>query len=907
MKWIAMLALALAVSGCDDDGGSSATDTGSADVGPVDDDGSTPNPDTGDPTPDGPNPDAATDGPPADASSDMAVAPDGVVDSDMAGVDGALDPDGAPDTDGAPDPDGALYPDGAGDRDGLPEPDMADPGCDIDDDCAGNEFCADDGACISGCRLAPDNCPARRRCNAVRQCVNGCADNAQCVAENGAGWVCEGHRCIGPCVEHADCSSGEVCAAGRCEAGCAADDFAGNDARADAHRVELEGLAYDSADAYLSICEFETDWFVFAQPANGAVLTVTVEFAHDEGDLDIRLHPPAGNALNAGSGNDDERIRVEDAANGDWHLEVFARGFDENRYRVRVEVELPAGACLLDEADPGDDLAPDAMLLNLPQLQSRQEVLERRICGGDLDWYAFDLGDGDGVDIEIAMTGMDGGAFDGLDFEVYGPGVPADGAFPTMLPDSFDEGPPVTIGFTAPRNNLLIVEGRYYLKVLGLAPDLPGVYDLAVEVDRVALACRDDGAEPNEARGDADDLMRRGSFTREALDGVTELRPDANLDLRRLSLCEGDEDWFRFELREGDDIDVRISRAAPVRGVVRVEITDEAGDEVGQAGQNGQAINVARLEDAAAGTYYGHVVATDADTTTNYDLRLNRTAGFIPCVDDRFEPNEARGDATDVDPGRYQDLSICGGEGDIDYFVVELDAVSDLVVDLSFDHDDANIDVDIFRDDNEDAENGAEQQGHGNGDGEHVVLGNRLPGLYTIAVRAVDGGTAAYELNVQINERVFVCQDDNDEANDSIDDATPLGGGTLVRDTQWLCDRVPAESDYFEISVPPNTERTIVTTFVFGDDGDLFLELYNDQRVLRATTNLVARVNSKQCIRIRSGGGDDTFYLRVAALNINRIIDDDERLDYTIHIANGDVCDDIGPPSPGVNWPRVGR
>jgi hypothetical protein len=791
-----------------------------------------------------------------------------------------------------------------------PDPDMAveDPGCDEDRDCAGNEFCADGNECISGCRRDPDNCGAGRRCNAVRQCANGCADTPQCVAENGAGWVCERSQCIGPCDDHGDCDPGELCNGEHCEDGCGDDDFEANDGRADATRLQIGGNGYDSLGTYVSICEFDSDWFIFTQPVDGSTLTVRVGFEHDAGDLDIRLHPP-GNAasINGSSANDNERIEVEDAADGSWHLQVFGRGFDENRYRIEIDVEVPDGACIGDGADPGDDEAENALVLDLPQLQSRQVVRNRRICPGDQDWFAFDMRDGDGVDISVAMSNFDGGFFDGLDFEVYGPGVPGPGDFPAMLPDGFEEGPPVTISFTAPRNNLLVVEGRYFLKVLAFDPGLEGQFDLTVEVDRVALACVGDPVEPNDNRGAAENLMNRAGFVRDALDGVSEIRAGVDLRLGGLTVCEGDEDWFRFELRPGDDIDVRIQRSEPVRGVMLVEIMDANGNRVGQFGQSAQAVNAARLEGAAAGVYYGRISAPDEDTTTAYALQLNRTAGQIPCPADGFEGNDAREDAAELNAGNHNGLTLCGAEGDVDYFVVELDAVSDLAIDVDFIHDDANLDVDVYRDDNDVAENANQQQGHSNGNGEAIFLGNRLPGLYTIAVRSLDGGTTGYDVSIGVTERVFVCDDDDDEANDVLGDATQLGGGELVRDSQWLCDRVPSESDWFEIQVPPGTARTLVTTFVFGDDGDLFLELYDANGDLEATTNNVARVNSKQCLRIRTGDGNDTFFLRVAPLNINRIIDDDERLDYTLHIADGDLCDEIGPPAPGVSWPRVRR
>ena len=51
--------------------------------------------------------------------------------------------------------------------------------------------------------------------------------------------------------------------------------------------------------------------------------------------------------------------------------------------------------------------------------------------------------------------------------------------------------------------------------------------------------------------------------------------------------------------------------------------------------------------------------------------------------------------------------------------------------------------------------------------------------------------------------------------------------------------------------------------------------------------------------------GDRAVFFRLVPLNINRILEDDERLDYAIHVVDGDNCDSFPPQTAGVTWPRV--
>ena len=99
--------------------------------------------------------------------------------------------------------------------------------------------------------------------------------------------------------------------------------------------------------------------------------------------------------------------------------------------------------------------------------------------------------------------------------------------------------------------------------------------------------------------------------------------------------------------------------------------------------------------------------------------------------------------------------------------------------------------------------------------------------------------------------------------------------------------------------------RAIATSFVYGDDGDLYIEVFDNDEMLRATTADIARGNSKQCVVIEASDANRTFFVRVLPLSINTVGEDDERLDYRLRIANDDDCENIPPETPGVVWPRI--
>jgi hypothetical protein len=263
--------------------------------------------------------------------------------------------------------------------------------------------------------------------------------------------------------------------------------------------------------------------------------------------------------------------------------------------------------------------------------------------------------------------------------------------------------------------------------------------------------------------------------------------------------------------------------------------------------------------------------------------------------------------AADIAPGPQPNLTLCGFDGDEDWFVFETEALADFTVSISFIHAQGDLELAVYRDGAVFAENEGRPEGHSSLDGETVVLRNRQAGRYLVRVYGLGDPNVRYDLSVDVRPREFQCVPDPDEPNASGADATYLGEGQINgRGTQWLCDAAPRDEDWFQVDIPRGVTRSVLTTFVYGDDGDLYFDVLDDDQMLRASTSEIPRSNSKQCAIIDAADADRTFFIRVTALNINRVLEDDERLDYLLYLVDGDDCDVVGAPSFGADWPRIG-
>ncbi|MBV71360.1 MAG: hypothetical protein CMH52_08415 [Myxococcales bacterium] len=785
------------------------------------------------------------------------------------------------------------------------------PPCAIDTDCEDAFFC-DGIVCLPGCRLEPDNCDRGDYCDERRRCVSDdvprdCVDDAECQDANGAGWFCDGTDCQPPCAGHDDCPADEACIDGRCAVGCRDDDWEPNDDQARARVLNFDGNTYSSAGTPLFACSRNSDWFTFETPTEGMTIDISVQFVHAAGNLDMRLYGPDGQLLETVNSRDDnESVRLASSAGnvvlqGRYWLEIYGRGFDENDYSFDVTLLRGLGP---DDAEPDNDSA-SATNLALPNVEQSETIGDRTIHPADQDWFSVEMGQRDGITVRLEMLGNDVGRDSELEFALFGPGLPDAGQGPIEAGVT-DVGDPY-VEFTARQFNFLIQDGRYDIRVRGVNEDQVGRYRLFVGVSRQNILCIDDVAEPNNVGESSFNLMDRDGFVFNGFDGQRELIPAQDLRLANLTLCDDDDDWYQITLRENDDFEARLERLEDnQRGDTEVTIYNANGNELA-SGLSGERNNVARIEGALAGTYRIRLRSIGM-TRTAYDLVLFRTAGPIVCGDDRYDAagaNNEQGQASLVALGRHRDLSLCGADGDEDWyrFVVVGDGVSTLTAELTFAHAQGDLDLDVYAEGDVEPLNAGIRAGHSDTDDELVRLENRGPGTYYLRVRSVGAANVRYSMNVTVEAAELVCQDDPDEPNNAFVGATELGNGLVDREDQWICERRPVDDDTFYFVVPAGAARTVSTTFLFGDDGDLFLQLFNADEMVLASTADIQRGNSKQCIIIPAANVARGFFVRAVPLAINRIQQDDERLDYRLRLIDGEDCEVIPPETPGVNWP----
>ncbi|MCA9540059.1 MAG: PPC domain-containing protein, partial [Myxococcales bacterium] len=788
------------------------------------------------------------------------------------------------------------------------------PTCTGDLDCPRALYC-EQGECLPGCRRDPDNCAEDQYCNESNRCapvseLDRCATDEECIARNGEGAVCVDGTCGPGCTAHADCPAGEACGADHhCRPGCRDDRFEDNDVRGEATPLMFNGLVYDSGPRAFTACAQDPDWYSFETPAAGTSIRVRVRFINADGDLDARLYAPDGREVDRAQTAGDEEV-LEYLAGpdnpspaGTWWIEVFSRGLAENVYRVQVDLVRGLGP---DAAEP-DNAPQTATALGLPGVQDQTTINDRTIHPGDEDWFALDMGARDGLMVRLEILGNDSAENDELDFALYGPGAPAPGEGPIATPNSAGGGDvnPRFVQFDAPRFNASIVDGRYYVRVFGVDRAQFARYRLTVAVDRNGVLCLPDASEPNDRAEVAFDLMRVPEFIRPGFDGINELIPGVDHALSMRTLC-ADDDWYSLVLRDGDDLEARIDRLeAGVMGDTIIEIRD-ARNALLASGRSGRETNLARITDVVAGRYLVHTQSVGA-TRSVYDFVVLRTAGPEVCPPDRFEAapgNATREGARPIEAGEYADLTLCGQSGDEDWFSFQVDGLADVQAAIRFSHLRGDLELDMYYEDLPRSLNAELPDGHSATDDEVVHFVNRAPGTYYLRVRGLADPNVRYRLELTIDERVFVCEDDPDEPNDDFADAV-LVGQQVDRETQWLCVRAPNDADIFQLLVPAGQSIVAATSFVFGDDGDLYLEAYDDAEMLRATTAEVARGNSKQCIIFDPVDRNRLFYLRISALSINQVQEDDERLDYRLRVQPGFDCAAIPPDAPGVQWPHI--
>ncbi|MBN1948010.1 MAG: lamin tail domain-containing protein [Bradymonadales bacterium] len=466
------------------------------------------------------------------------------------------------------------------------------------------------------------------------------------------GWVCNPatYTCV-ECLGDADCPGYpfQVCSANACSSGCAEDRFEPNDIS-----TAAEALTGSSWEDDLWICPGDEDWFSFSlAPGSTAITTISIAFTPGgTGDLGLYLFNATGTPIGTGIGTDDgQNIRFvfsEYTLDGtDFLFQIKGIGDDHNEYALSF---LPSGlwcrlqypesirsaggeeetvygrlwiSGLTDENKEGNDPLPDFVYAQVgygtvgdypeddplswawfdaepnsdystssPSFEANNDEYQADILVptaiGTYDYAYRFTGDG-GVswlycDLDTGETGEDGSQ-DGYDPVNAGKLVVEEcirdancgGGEPFCDPDT-------------------------WTCVECYQDDHCPAYPFEVcSTNACGSGCAEDRFEPNDSSGAAEALT--GSSWEDDL-----------------WICQGDEDWFSFQLTAGTTAIMSIAFTPGGTGDLGLELVNATGTSFGDhtSNDNGESI---QFVPTTNGTYYLQVTGEGADYNI-YDLSI---------------------------------------------------------------------------------------------------------------------------------------------------------------------------------------------------------------------------------------------------------------------------------------------
>ena len=259
--------------------------------------------------------------------------------------------------------------------------------------------------------------------------------------------------------------------------------------------------------------------------------------------------------------------------------------------------------------------------------------------------------------------------------------------------------------------------------------------------------------------------------------------------LRGLRLCPGDTDWFATAVGAGIRATYTLHHVA-AHGELDLRIWDDEGLRLGSFSRFGNRTVVTVPPAGQERVLYAAVEGPEAKPLTyGLDMELSQTA----CEDDEREPDDEPGAATVVPtPGfTFRGGTVCAG--DPDWFRITTAGGQHLTVTLDISPLDGDLDVAIVDTDGETELARVERVGEIH---EELSLNVVGAGTYYVLVYSPEGTDGVYDLEIQLLDQTFSCQDDMLAPNQSVDRALMLPASTF--DELVLC---PGRPDWFQMGL----------------------------------------------------------------------------------------------------------
>jgi cysteine-rich repeat protein len=569
---------------------------------------------------------------------------------------------------------------------------------------------------------------------------------------------------------------------------CRDDGYEDNDTRATA-AVVLDGTITGTV-----VCPGDADYFTIDLAA-GDELELYATFSDAAGDVDMLLYNSDGTVVGrAVSVTDDESINYVATRSGRYIIHVYLLGDDEvpgNTYELDLDVTSAGPACDSDRFEDNDTFETAVDF----EAGSYTDLI---VCDDDDDFYGFDLGAGDVINIDVDFAFLDGNI--NIDLRNPAGDIVAES---TNLVTSAE-----SIEYSAPAS------GRYTLNVR-LAFDLgdSAQYDLDVVIDEATPTCTDDGLEDNDTFDDA-----------RPIGGSTDA----------LQVCEGDDDFYSVTLGAGDtltvaadfshaegDIDLRLLNGDGAIVASSVSLTDdEALSHVAESAGN-YVIRVSLWRDAGATSGNGYDIDIDIDEVS-----------APSCPTDRLENNDSMDDAEPLPPELYTRLTVC--EDDEDWYRLPLTEGDTITVSVTFPHSEGDIDLRLINPDGIALRTSASST-----DDEQVEYTVDATGTYYIRVYlyADDGSEIGNEYDILVEVDGDSTFGETCETDDRLEDNDDFESGAFLEPelyTRLLA--CPDDEDFFTLLL--SAGQTVTVTLDFEDaEGDIDMFLLDESESVVASSD----------------------------------------------------------------------
>ncbi len=631
---------------------------------------------------------------------------------------------------------------------------------------------------------------------------------------------------------------------------CPDDDFEANDDLANASVIDRVGALAGTENAYVGLryCDLNEDFYSIDLEVGDTIRWVVSHEVGSGKDLDATIFLPDGsNPVSGTTTTDDEEVSYTATTAGVHTLRVYAKNPIRTDYRLLTYI-TPSGGM---EVGPLDPDCPDDFENNDSAMEAvdvAPGTYSLLVCGQtptgtDDDWYRTLLAPGETLTVRLDLLQSSGN----IDLFMY-----EDGNFTLPIARSQSTTDVEEVVYTAQREQLIYYKVNTYSSVPSNA------YDMTVTVTP-APACPDDSSEDNDT-------------------GATATSIDSPGFLDRRFKCEDDEDWYSFEVTENEqaevyalffdnaDIDLFVYSDAAGTTLVDSGVTTNAGNEsvVFTAPDD---VATAAMDTQTVYTYFVRV-DTKSRARIRYDLLVYRDLDGDGSFGDgegnpdrncpdRYENNDTRTTSASLAAGLYEDLRICqrgGLRNDPDYYDVFVPNGATLDVDLTFTHDDGNLQLAILRSNGTQAANSLSMD-----DNESASVTNDTGSGATYIVHIYGSGSGFenyYDLDMQLSFS-NACPEDTTGA-------ASLAAATTVLTPDNYADLALCEGteDWFQISAS-NGERVLAEFELNNAFGNMDVELTDGTGAVLASS---ANDGNRETIDF-TVGATGTYYIRVFSRN----------------------------------------